>query len=139
MVAPDALEVPPQRAAQHSHHERAAADLGDGVPAADDQPGAGQPGSAERPRQRGRHRQADEHQRDEQSPYLQALGVHPVGDPRRVGPDQPDHGQQQRGLQRPANGWVAEQVMRQLGDCEDVDQVKKQLRVRDPLADGPVA
>jgi hypothetical protein len=84
-------------------------------------------------RQRRAHRQADQHQRDEQQAHLEALGVHPVGDPRGVGPDQPHHREQQRRLQRAADGRMVQQKVRQLRDREDVHQVEEQLDVRDPL------
>ena len=46
--------------------------------------------------------------------------------------------QEQPGPQRAAQVGVGEQVMRQLGDGEDVHQVEEQLDVRDPLHAGPV-
>jgi hypothetical protein len=126
----DPLVVPPQhgRAAQRHHHEDAAPDLLDGVGAAHHPAPA-----AERLRQRRAHRQADQHRRDEQQPDLDAFRVHPVGDPGRVGPERPDHREQQRRLQRAPHGQLTQQEVRQLRDREDIHQVEEQLDVRDPL------
>ena len=130
----DPLVVLLQRVPAHRHHHE------DGPPDLLDRVGAAhpEPQVAERPGQRRRHGQAGQHERDEQQPDGDLLRVQPVGDPRRVGPDQPDHDQQQPGLQRAPHGRVVEQVVRQLGDREHVHQVEEQLDVRDPLLAGTV-
>jgi hypothetical protein len=129
----DPLEVPLQRAAQRDHHEHAAAHLLHGVGRADHPPKV-----VEGARQRRRHRQAEQREHDEQQADLDAFRVHPVGDPRGVGPGQPHHRQQQRRLEGAAHGGMLHQVVRQLRDREYVHQVEEQLDVRDPLHAGPV-
>ena len=125
----DPLVVPLQRAAQRDHHEHAAAHLLHGVGRAD------HPAQVvEGARQRRRHRQAEQREHDEQQADLDAFRVHPVGDPRGVGPGQPHHRQQQRRLEGAAHGGMLHQVVRQLRDREDVHQVEEQLDVRDPVA-----
>ena len=90
--AQDALEVALQALApQRDHREHAAADLHDRVRAAD-----GQPAGPERVGQGGGHHQADPGQAEQQQPDRDPLRVQPVGDPRGVDPQLPDHGQQQR-------------------------------------------
>jgi hypothetical protein len=125
----DALEVPLQRPpAQRHHREDAAADLRERVPDADDQPTG-----AERFRYRRPHHQRDQEQGKQQPADRQPLRVEPVGHPRGVNPQQPHHGQQQRRLQCPGDRGPPEQVPRQLGDREDVDQIEEQLGVGDPF------
>ena len=120
--APDqhALEVGlPPTAAQRDHHEHAPADLLDRVAPPDPEAKV-----FERPRQRRRHGQADQHEQHEQQPDRHPLRVQPVGHPGGVRPDQPDHHQQQPGLQRAGHGGVAEQVVRQLGDRDTYTRSK---------------
>ena len=125
----DPLEVSLQvLAAQSPHGEGAASDLRGGIGGSDPQsPGAEGLGNG------CRHDQADQHETDEHEPHGYAVRVEPVGHPRRVGPDEPDHGQQETGLERTVDGRTREEVVRQLGDGEDVHQVEEELDVGDAL------
>jgi hypothetical protein len=126
----DSLEVHPQRAGrQHRHHEAGAPDLHERVSAAHHEPER-----AERVGQGGGHRQADQHEQHEHEPDLQPIRIEPVRYPRRVGPGQPHHRQQDRGLHRARDRRRAEQMVRELCDREDVHQVEEQLDVGDSLA-----
>jgi hypothetical protein len=112
---------------RRSGSPRSPADLHDRVGHAQRQPAA-----AERAGQRGRHDQAAQGQPEQHQPDRDQLRVQPVGHPGGVGPDQPDHGEQQQRLQRAADRGVVDQVVRQLGDREHVNQVEEQLDVGDP-------
>ena len=131
----DALVVPLQRLSVQRHHgERAAADLHGRVRGPDRQPAA-----TERVRHRGRHHQAGRDEREEQQPDGDPLRIKPVRDPGRVGPRQPDHGEEQPGPQGARRTGMAEQVVRELGHREHVHQVEEQLHVGDALGAGPGA
>ncbi len=108
--------------------DRTAPDLHAGIAVAD--PGAA---TAEGIRNARRHHQADEHHRDQRQPDREPVGVEPVRDPHRVGPDQPDHRQQQRCLQCATDAVVRAKPVGELSHREDVDQVEEQLDVRRSL------
>ena len=86
-----------------------------------------QPLLAERLRQRGGHEQAAEHHRGEHPADRRRGRVEPVRHPRRVDPRPPDDEQQERGPRHAGDGEVVEDLVRQLGDREDVDEVEEQL------------
>ena len=88
---------------------------------------------AEPLRDRDRHQQAREHHEDQHEPDRHRVRVEPVGHPRRVVPRpvQRDEHERRLGRARPAD--VREQMVRQLGDREDVDEVEEKLEERRAL------
>ena len=100
--------------------------------------GHDQPTGPECPGQCRRQHQAHQHQGDEHEPDRYPLGVQPVRRPGRVDPRPPDQREQQSGLQRTVHGRQREQMVRHLGDGEDVHQVEEELDVGDPLLTGMV-
>ena len=121
--------LPPPR----DRDERGPADLHQHVGAGHDQPAG-----PERPGQGRRQHQAHQHQDDEHEPDRYPPGVQVVRRPGRVDPRPPHQREQQRGLQRALHGRQGEQMVRHLGDGEDVHQVEEQLDVGDPLLAGMV-
>ena len=97
-----------------------------------------QPLLAERLGQRGGHEQAREHHRGEHPADRGRGRIEPVGHPGRVDPGPPDDEQQERRPRHAGDGEVAQDLVRQLCDREDVDQVEEQLdrgrRLRDAVA-----
>ncbi|MEA2584049.1 MAG: hypothetical protein QOF33_2134 [Thermomicrobiales bacterium] len=58
---------------------------------------------------------------------MAAISVEPIGEPGRVDPGAPDREQEQESLKGAVEGEVFEEVVGELGDCEDEDEVEEQL------------
>jgi hypothetical protein len=127
--AQDPLEVSLQRgvSSQGVDGKDRAADLNARVRTGD-RPSA----TAEAVRNRHREHQAGERRREQHQPHRDPIRIEPVRHPHRVRPDLPDQAEQHQGLDRAVDRVRADQVMRKLGDGEDVDQVEEQFGVGHP-------
>ena len=125
----DLAEVLVEQPARRDHdNERVAPDLQTRVGAREQQRVLAEPLG-----DRHRHQQARAHHEDQHEPDRPGVRVEPVGHPRRVVPRpvQGDEHERRLGRARPAD--VGEQIVRQLGDSEDVDEVEEELEERRAL------
>src|ERR1700730_11974093 len=73
--------------------------------------------------------QTDEHHRKQEPPYRQLVRVKKVDEVRSRCPDGPHHSKEHGGLDDTLDGGVIEEVMRQLGDRERIDEVEEELNI----------